>query len=416
MAARRVKSYSHFCIREWRQSNTAVKQPQTSDTKSPPYGRLASFYFFYFATLGILVPYWSLYLQSLNFSPREIGELLAILVGTKLVAPYIWGWIADHSGQRIRVVQLGSFFALISFLLVQGVTSYWGMAVVMMLYSFFWNAVLPQFEASTMNHLGDDHHRYSVIRSWGSIGFIATVLLMGPTIDHQGVDVIVPVLILMFASIWIAAMLTPADKGQVIHETHVAEKIIKVIKRPQVMALFAVCFLMQFSHGAYYAFFSIYLEDHGYSKTAIGQYWALGVIAEVLVFLAMVKLISRFGAKRLLIASLMIAVLRWILTACYVDSPIVLFFSQTLHAFTFGLYHAVAIYFIHHYFTGKLQGRGQALYSSLSFGAGGALGSLVSGYSWAAHGSTMTYLIASGGVAIAVVIAITGLREPLINS
>ena len=138
----------------------------------PPTGRLSSFYFFYFSTLGILVPYWGLYLKSLDFSPAQIGELLAILVGTKIVAPYIWGWIADHTGNRIRIVQIGSFLAALSFMLVFGVKDYWGMAAVMMLYSFFWNAILPQYEAGTMNHLGENHHRYSFIRSWGSIGFI----------------------------------------------------------------------------------------------------------------------------------------------------------------------------------------------------------------------------------------------------
>ena len=382
-----------------------------SDSKKPPYGRLSSFYFFYFATLGVLVPYWSLYLQSLNFNAREIGELLAILVGTKLVAPYIWGWIADHTGKRIQIVKVGSFLAAISFMLVYGVTSYWGMALVMMLYSFFWNAILPQFEAGTMNHLGEEHHRYSVIRSWGSIGFILTVMLAGPMIDKFGAQIILPILTVAFVMIWLAAMITPPDAGQPHIEDQPVDKIIKIIKRPEVMALFAVCFLMQFSHGSYYAFFSIYLESHGYSKTVIGQYWALGVIAEVVVFLIMARLIVRFGAKRLLVASLMIAVIRWVLTAWFVDNAVIMFVSQTMHAATFGLYHAVAIYFIHHYFTGKLQGRGQALYSSLSFGAGGALGSLVSGYSWETLGSTTTYLIASGSAVIAVIISILAVRD-----
>ena len=382
-----------------------------SDTKKPPYGRLSSFYFFYFATLGILVPYWSLYLQSLDFNAREIGELLAILVGTKLVAPYIWGWIADHTGKRILIVKIGSFLAAISFMLVYGVTSYWGMALTMMLYSFFWNAIMPQFEASTMNHLGEDHDRYSVIRSWGSIGFILTVMLAGPMIDEFGTQVILPMLSIAFVMIWLAAMITPADAGQPHIEDQSVDKIIKIIKRPEVMALFVVCFLMQFSHGSYYAFFSIYLESHGYSKTVIGQYWALGVIAEVIVFLFMAKLIGRYGAKRLLVASLMIAVIRWVLTAWFVDNVVIMFISQTMHAATFGLYHAVAIYFIHHYFTGKLQGRGQALYSSLSFGAGGAAGSLVSGYSWEALGSTTTYMIASGSVLLGTLVAIMAIRD-----
>lgn len=371
----------------------------------PPAVRLSVFYFFYFSTLGILVPYWSLYLQSLNFTPKEIGELLAILVGTKIIAPYIWGWIADHTGKRVRIVQIGALLTALTFLLVYRVESYWSMAGVMMLYSFFWNAILPQYEAISMNHLGEQQHRYSIIRSWGSIGFIVTVALLGPLIDEKGAAVILPVLTVVFFAIWVSALLTPADNGHPTQENDSSSKILKVIQRPEVIALFAVCFLMQFSHGAYYAFFSIYLEAHGYSKTVIGQYWALGVIAEIIVFLFMTRLIQRFGVKKLLITSLLIATIRWILTAWFVDNPWILTVSQTMHAATFGLYHAVAIYYFHHYFTGKLQGRGQALYSSISFGAGGALGSLISGYSWDILGSTATYLIASGGVFIGVIVA-----------
>lgn len=381
------------------------------ETPKPAYGRLSAFYFFYFATLGVLVPYWGLYLQSLGFNAKEIGELLAILVGTKLIAPYIWGWIADHTGQRVRIIRIGSFMAAASFLLVFKVESYWYMAGVMMLYSFFWNAVLPQYEVITMNHLGEDHTRYSVIRSWGSIGFIVVVMLAGSLVDQYGPRVILPILAIIFFSIWLSGMLAPADKGHMTANGDAAEKIIQIIKRPEVIGLFVVCFLMQFSHGAYYAFFSIYLESHGYSKTIIGQYWALGVVAEVIIFLFMVRLLKRYSAKKLMIASLMIASMRWTLTAYHVDSWWIIAISQTLHAATFGLYHAVAIYYIHHYFTGKLQGRGQALYSSLSFGAGGALGSLVSGYSWDTLGPLMTYMIASGSVFLGAVYAMYVLRE-----
>ena len=355
------------------------------------YGRLSTFYFFYFATLGILIPYWSLYLQSLGFNYRQVGQLLAILMGTKLIAPYLWGWLADHVGRRIHIIRLGALMACLNFLLVFQAESYWAMATIMVLYSFFWNAVLPQYDAVTVNHLGSAHHRYSVIRLWGSIGFVVTVLLVGPLIDRFGIGLILPVTSVMFFMIWLATMLTPIDQSV---SQPVPGNLFKVLRRPEILAFFMVCFLMQFSHGPYYTFFSIYLEQHGYSKTAIGQYWAVGVVAEVLIFLAVPQLIKRYGSKKLLVMSLLLAVFRWFLTAFFVADPVMLFFSQCLHAVTFGLYHAVAIYLVHDYFSGKIQGRGQALYSSLSFGAGGATGSLVSGYSWEVIGPVMSYCLA----------------------
>ena len=75
-----------------------------------PSWRLSGFYFFYFATLGVLVPYWGLYLQSVGFTPVDIGNLIAILMFSRIVAPVVWGWIADHREQRMAVVRLGAVF------------------------------------------------------------------------------------------------------------------------------------------------------------------------------------------------------------------------------------------------------------------------------------------------------------------
>jgi len=150
------------------------------------YWRLSGFYFFYFASLGALIPYWGLYLKSLGFGVVEIGELVAIIMATKIIAPNIWGWIADHSGNRMRIVRIACLFATFSFAGVFMVKGYWMLALVMTLFSFFWNAALPQFEATTLNHLGDETHRYSSVRLWGSIGFVVAVAVLGSVFDKTG--------------------------------------------------------------------------------------------------------------------------------------------------------------------------------------------------------------------------------------
>ena len=161
---------------------------------SVPYWRLSGFYFFYFATLGVFLPYWSLYLKDSGFSPIEIGELSALLVGTKIIAPNLWGWIADHTGKSLRIIRIASFFAallFVGFLLAQ---HYFWFAWITIAFSFFWNAVLPQFEAVTLFHLKNEPHRYSQIRLWGSIGFIVSVLGIGWLLDSRPI-VLLPVVI-----------------------------------------------------------------------------------------------------------------------------------------------------------------------------------------------------------------------------
>ncbi|MDH5425196.1 MAG: MFS transporter [Gammaproteobacteria bacterium] len=371
-------------------------------SQTVPYWRLSGFYLVYFAALGVLVPYWGLYLKSLNFDARQIGELIAIIMATKIIAPYIWGAIADHTGKGMQIVRLASVLSFVIFGLVFIEQSYWWIALVMMSFSFFWNAALPQFEATTMNHLGAEEHDYSKIRVWGSLGFVAAVVLMGILLESQPISLVPLVLLLMYGALMLSSFLVPATLEPL--HSYQQDSILTVIKQPQVMALLVVCFLVQLSHGPYYTFYSIYLEDHGYVRSMIGWLWALGVIAEVMVFLYIHKWLPKYGHRQLLLVALLLTTLRWLLIAYAVESPSVMIIAQLFHAASFGVFHAVAISLFHQTFVGKHQGRGQALYASVSFGAGGAAGSLLSGLSWDALGSTNTFLIAAGVVFLSVLV------------
>ena len=372
------------------------------------YTRLSGFYLFYFAVLGALVPYWSLYLKAQGFGAAQIGELTAILMATKLIAPNIWGWIADHTGRRIAIIRLASLLATLTFAGTLFGSSYLWLALVMAGFSFFWNAALPQFEAVTLSHLGNDTHRYSSIRLWGSIGFIIAVAALGVLLERAGVELLPQVLVVLFAAIWLASLAVPDCPSAPADHTH--EPLQQVLRRPDVVGLLLVCFLMQASHGPYYTFFTLYLEDYGYSRSHIGQLWALGVLAEIGVFVVMHRWLPKFGARRLLLASLLLTTLRWLLIAGFADSLVVILVAQTLHAASFGVYHAVAIHLVHQLFVGRNQGRGQALYSSLSFGAGGAVGSLVAGYVWMGMGAEWTYVLAALASALAFGIAVRRVR------
>ena len=373
------------------------------------YWRLSGFYLFYFASLGALLPYWSLYLKSIDFSIAEIGQLMAILMATKIVAPNVWGWIADHTGKRMTIIRMASLLAAISFAGVFAGNTFWWLVLVLVVFSFFWNATLPQFEATTMNHLGDDMHRYSGIRLWGSVGFILAVAGLGALFGQFSVAILPYVLLGLFMLIWLNSLCVPESAAG--HLPLNQEPLGKVLRRPVVLSLLGVCFLVQASHGPYYTFFSLYLEDYGYSTTVIGQLWALGVLSEIGVFLLMPVLLPRFGARRLLLLAVILTMLRWLLTAFYADNLAIITFSQTLHAASFGLYHAVMIFLIHSLFTGAHQGRGQALYSSISFGAGGAAGSLVSGYLWTVLGPQAMYLMAAAICLCALCVVLFGVRD-----
>ncbi len=356
----------------------------------PYYWRLSAFYLFYFGSLGALMPYISLYLKALGFEAQAIGELIAIIMGTKIIAPNILGWVADKTGRHIALVRVTSFLTVFCFLGLFLGGGYFWLALIFGAFSFFWNASLPQFEAVTIAHLGEQVHYYSQIRLWGSIGFIFMVTLLGWLFNNFISITFLPILLIsLFSGIWLSSLFVPEKQIELLAVS--SESFFQIIKRPSVIVLFLISFLIQASHGPYYTFYSIYLEDYGYKRNLIGQLWALGVIAEVAVFLVMYRLLKCFKLKYLLMISLVLTSIRWLLIGCYVGDLPILLFAQLLHAASFGMYHGVAMHFISQTFAHCHQGKAQALYSAVSFGAGGVAGSLLSGYTWEIFGAMFSY-------------------------
>lgn len=371
--------------------------------------RLSSFYFFFFAALGSFVPYWSLYLKSLGFSAAQIGELMAVVMGSKVFAPYLLAWFSDHLGKRLAIIQASLILSVVVFAGVLPYQSYWWFILVMATFGFFWHAALPLFEALTLNHLLDDTHRYSHIRLWGSVGFIIMVGALPPLIKEDNISHL-PLFVL---GLLIASTLTTffVKDNQVTPVKYRSIPLLSTLKRPIVIALFFACALQALSHGAYYTFFTIYLEDHGYSRSTAGWMWALGVFAEVILFIVMHRLLSRYRVCQLFILALFVTSLRWLLLALWVDNLVILLLAQFFHAASFGLFHATAIFLTHELFPGRLQGRGQALYAGLSFGLGGTLGHLLSGYTWETLGSTATFIASAIIALIGAMIATRYVKE-----
>ncbi len=349
-----------------------------------PYWRLSAFYLFYFAALGALVPFWGLYLQSRGFDALAVGQLMAILGATKIVAPILWGHWVDRSGRRMPLVRLAALGAVLVFSAVFIANGFWTMAIAMTLFSFFWNASLPQLEAVTFNHLGPRAAHYARVRVWGSVGFILVVGTLGLHLESAPLTIVPVWVLVLYLGVWLSSLAVPDSPP--VQGAGPAPSLRGRLRRPEVLALLGACFLMQLSHGIYYAFYSIHLEAAGYSTGAVGGLWVLGVVAEVLVFLVMHRLFARFGTRRVLLWSLGLAAVRWLLIGAWVEHLAVQVLAQTLHAASFGTFHAAAIHLIHHYFPGTTQGRGQALYNSVSFGAGGATGSLLGGWLWVTPG------------------------------
>lgn len=374
-----------------------------------PYWRLSSFYFCYFATLGALLPYWSLYLKQIGCDASQIGQLTALLVATKIVAPHVWGWLADRTGRGMLMIRITSLLSLLAFSGFLYRQDYAWIAGVTLTFSLFWNATLPQFEATTLQHLHAQPQHYSRIRLWGSLGFITAVLGVGRLLDDFAISWL-PILITGLLGLsWLMALLTPEPLRS--PNIDRSRSLWHLLWRGELLAFFAVYMLLQISHAPYYTFYSLYLQQHGYSASQTGLLWSLGVISEIGIFLTMQRLLKRLGTRFLLLTSLLLSSGRWLLIAYGATWPEIVIGAQLLHAASFGIAHVVAMQLLQVYFGNAHQSKGQALYSGLSFGLGGMLGSYYSGFFWDRLGGSEVFAGAAWICGVALLIAVLGVAR-----
>lgn len=367
-------------------------QPLTLQT------RLGGFYFFYYSIVGTFMPYWNLYLQDQGFNYQEIGVLSSIAIVTRFFAPLVWGWIADKSGKRMLLVRIATWMESCIWLAIFIVpNTFQSVALLMLIFSFFQNAILAQFEGVTLFWLGDQKAKlYGKIRKWGSVGFIVGVFTIGAILEIVHISML-PILLLIIASLAFIWSFTIREPDSAPTSQKYLEPLLPVLKRPTVAAFFAIEFILLFSHAPFYSFYSNFLKSLNFSTTEIGFLWAMGVSAEIFMFSIASKIFQRFSWRILVIVCLLVTSIRWMLVAVFSHYFIGQLFAQCLHAFSFGLFHLIAMRVIFQNFSAGQQGRGQALYSTM-WGLGVAFGSILAGHFWRTLSGELIFMCASAVV------------------
>lgn len=359
---------------------------------SSPHWRLSGWYLFYFAFIGAFAPYFTLYLQSLGLAAAAIATLMSLMQAMRLVAPNLWGWLAERLGRKAVVVRASALLSTAGFLIFFVARDFWTLFAAMAVMSFFWSAALPLVEALTLRHLEGRAEHYGRIRLWGSVGFIIAVLGTGAWLDRAPLDSLLWVILALLTGIVVCAWLL-ADAP--VRAVEVPMDLRSGLMRPEVVAFLAAGFFMSAAHGPFYVFYSIHLVDHGYDKLAVGALWSLGVVAEIVVFVVMPRLMRAWSVRAILLASFVVAVIRFLLIGWGADHVWLLLLAQVMHGATFGAYHAAAVAALNRWFPARQQARVQALYGSISFGAGGMVGNLVSGAAWEIIGPSLTFSLGS---------------------
>ncbi|QKM64662.1 MFS transporter [Polynucleobacter tropicus] len=341
-----------------------------------------SFFFLYFAYVGLVSPYASLFFLDRGFNVIEIAVLMSMLQITRIVGPFSWGWLSDYLSNRIGIIRICACLAALVFLCIFYLQSYIGFFIWMFVLHTILSSQMPLGETATIHALYKDNSfdkRYGRLRLWGSIGFIAMVLIAGELFQRKGIELYPYVgTVILFA---LAVITFCLHEPKMERRKMVKGELFAVLLNPDVRWFLVSGFFMIFAHASLYVFYSLYLANLGYDKFQIGLFWALGVAAEVLFFYFQNKILSRVDSEVILQGAFGVGVIRFILIAFF-PTTIVLILAQLMHAGTFAAHHSAATKLLLRWFTGPLQARGQAIMATVSYGLGGTIGGLCAGWIW----------------------------------
>jgi len=347
-------------------------------------------YFLYFGAMGVFLPYFNLYCLDIGLSGFQIGTLSAVRAAVLIVCSVLWGWIADQKNIRRPIYIVCSFVSSALWALFLLTTDFGFMLIITVVYGAFYAPIIAFLEAFAMDVLGKSKHRYGNTRAWGSVAFIAVVLILGQLIDRYSAGIIIMLMLVMSATHAIATTAMPRIDP---HRPLPSRGAQRLFSRHTLIFL-ACAFLMLVSHGAYYGFFSIHLSQLGHGGSFIGACWALASIAEVVVMINSEKLFARFSFKRVLAASFAVAAIRWgILYAA--ESAIVILFSQLLHAVTYGAFHMAGILYMDELAPAADKTLGQAVNNAVTYGLGLTVGFFVSGALFDANNTAPLFLLSA---------------------
>lgn len=353
------------------------------DGATVPLTRFGALSFAYFASVGIFNPYSPLWLQSLGISTLAIGALASLQSWTRIVMPYGWSWLGDHSGQRVRLLRIAALGALLSAALLLVAREYGAIALVVLLLFAFNGGIVPLQEAIVSRHLtsaaGFDAGRYGRVRMWGSVGFIVAVLGGGWVLEHFGVQAFPVVVVLIGAALFATAMALPRARDAVVQDTP-APPVLPLLRQPVLRWFFASVALTVLAHVSLYAFLSLYLKELGYDKSHVGLIWSISVVFEIAFFWWQGHWFSRWSPWQWLVLVGAVTALRFCLLAGAGHWTWALVLTQMSHAITFAAHHAACIALVNQHFPGRLRGRGQALYTTLGYGLPGVVGGVAGGW------------------------------------
>ncbi len=369
-----------------------------------PAMRLAGFYAAIFGTIGILLPFWPVWLKSRGMSAGEIGILISVGMWIKVAATPIAASVADRIGERRRpliVLAAGTFLA---YGLYYFAADFWSLLAVSILVGMFYSPIMALGENLSLLTIQTARLDYGRVRSWGSVAFILASLAAGWLLRDRSDTALLSAIVAAFGVIVVACLLLPDTRPRATPGSKAP--MLRLLANRTFTTFLVVAGLIQGSHAVLYGFATLHWRDAGLSGLQIGFLWSEGVVAEILMFAVGAKLIAWLGPLRLIALAAAIGIVRWIGTALF-DQFAALIVLQALHGATFGATHLGSMAFLSRAVSPAISAGAMSLYSAIGMG-------IVFGLSMLAAGSLYGQFGAAAWFASATMCGVAGITALII--
>lgn len=336
---------------------------------------------------GVHLPFFPAWLASVGFNPEATGLLMAMMGAVRVLTGPALGFLADaYSARRLAIITLMGVAAAS----YAGYAALPGIAFVVLFSlssSAAFSAIGPLLEGVTLRTALLHQFDYGRVRLFGSFAFIAMNFASGIWIAQSGIDLFLAILISAGAFSFAAAFVLPREPAAPArHRGSVWREAVMLARQPVFLLFVAAAGIAQACHAFYYGFATLNWKGLGYSADLIGFLWALGVLAEIVLFSFSNRVIARIGPVRLMAIGAASGLVRW--TAIALGPPLWLLIPvQCLHAGTFGATHLGAMHFIARAAPPHLIATAQSIYAAITIGVFMAAAQFTSGYLFADYGA-----------------------------
>ncbi|WP_456479069.1 MFS transporter [Nautilia sp.] len=317
---------------------------------------LSLFYFLFFTLIGDYVIFMPKFFKQIGFSAKEIGIIFSMIPIARFLIPFIY---LKKPLTKFDYVSALVLSTAASFLLLTH--SFYPILIAFFLIGVSFSIVFPYIEAIAIETLKE---KYGKTRVYGSIGF----MLFGIVFSYINGNLVWLFIILM--------ILTNITALYFLRDTKIVKHSASINLLKEWKFWLAVVFL-QISFGGFYNFFTIYNLNHGIPKEYIGWLWAIGVTAEIFIFIFQHRFIAGFKPVFLLKISIALTALRWFMLFAFAGNLTMVAVSQLIHAFSFAVFHTSALLYISKHYTNKTLA--QQFYAGIAYGMAAFTGSILSG-------------------------------------